>query len=302
MDQTIVFIGVIVGGLAVLGGILKILLIIKNRRLPEEEAPAPKKADEGVKAKTLTREQVEELNRRMEAVEKEIREKQQQEKRREFLNLLNTSEDLIIRFLEIAADKISITDAYGDEAPAALNEEIKTCIVKIAQRDGVSARLIEEFSQQPDRSGYWVGFGIKYAELWSTLEARFRTYLKENENKLKSTIDLNTLTDEDYEARVVEVLKDNGYECVVWTPETEVHSAYLVVKKDNKTTLVLSKRFQGDIGNQIVENLAVGMSLHKASEGWIMTTSGFADSASALAQKNNIRLTNMMTLMKRSPK
>ena len=304
MDQNIIFVGLVIVGLVTIGIVLKVLLAMKKRRIEREAAAEELKRaiEAATKKTTMPRELKEELIRRMEETEKEIREKQKQEKRKEFLQLLESSEDLITRFLEITVDKISITDAYGDESLAALNEEIKTCIIKIAQRDGVKPELTQEFQTNPDRAHYWVGFGPKYAELWSTLEARFRAYLKENESRLKAVINLNKLSDEDFEARVIEILKDNDYQCVVWTPETETQSSYLVVKKEDKTTLVLAKRFEGEIGGEVIQNLAVAMSLHGAGEGWIMTTSPLSDAASALAQQHNVKLTNMMTLMKRSLK
>ena len=51
--------------------------------------------------------------------------------------LMRTNEDLIAEFLRVTERKIMTLDAYGDENWAVLPEEIRACVNKIAQREGL---------------------------------------------------------------------------------------------------------------------------------------------------------------------
>jgi Restriction endonuclease len=222
--------------------------------------------------------------------------------------LVARNQDLIDKFLEIAERKVSVLDDYGDEQWDALPNEVKLCLKKIVQREG----LIDKWNQ----AEHWAkaackpggSFGPRWAygkakELrillgylpqeyrWmgETLTQLFREYHEHMKMQIDGQPDLGSLSGAEFETHIARLLISAGYD-VVGTPKTGDQGADLIAKKDGKKVIIQAKRYQGPVGNKAVQEVISALSFYGGDEGWVVTNSTFTTSAKALAQKAGIRL------------
>ena len=246
-----------------------------------------------------------------------LRRKQQQEvaerKRLEDLKALKREElvarnqDLIDKFLEITDRKVSVLDDYGDEQWDVLPDEVKLCLKKIVQREGLINKWNEvehwaKAARKPDRLRPGQAFGKEaelrillnhlpeeYREMDKTLTELFREYHEYLRTQVSEQTDLDSLSGPEFEIHIAKLLRSDGYN-VAGTPKTGDQGADLIAKKDGKTIIVPAKRHQGPVGNKAVQEVIGAVTFYGGDEGWVVTNSTFTTSAKALAQKAGIRL------------
>jgi hypothetical protein len=221
--------------------------------------------------------------------------------------LISRNQDLIDKFLDITERKVSVLDDYGDEHWDVLPDEVRICLKKIVQREG----LIEKWNEaerwarsyrRRDRLRPGRAYGKEaefrsllnqlpehYRELDKTLTGLFRQYHEHLRTQFGVQTDLDSLSGPEFETHVAKLLTSAGYD-VMGTPQTGDQGADLIAKKDGKKIVVQAKRYQGPVGNKAVQEVFSAMSFYGGDEGWVVTNSTFTPSAKALAQKAGIRL------------
>jgi Restriction endonuclease len=220
---------------------------------------------------------------------------------------LARNQDLIDKFLEIAERKVSVLDDYGDEHWDVLPGEVKLCLKKIVQREGLTDKWNEgehwakaagkrynlyggkPYGKEAELRNLVLRLPEEYRELDKTLTKLF----EENHEYLRAQVseqtDLDSLSGPEFEMHIAKLLRSAGYD-VAGTPKTGDQGADLVAKKDGKTIIVQAKRYQGPVGNKAVQEVISAVSFYGGDEGWVVTNSTFTASAKALAQKAGIRL------------
>jgi len=206
--------------------------------------------------------------------------------------LLEGNKDIVEKFLDITERKVSALDDYGDENWDALQIEVKTCLTKISQRDGV----LLNWTKPPGFKGSYTlshaehHMPFEYVRLSQKLKQLFRahhSHLKGNRNTDRP--DLAKLSGVEFEAHIAELLRSSGY-AVQGTPATGDQGADLIAKKNGNTVVIQAKRYKGTVGNKAVQEVISALSFYDGHEGWVVTNSTFSQSAIALARKANIRL------------
>jgi Holliday junction resolvase len=207
---------------------------------------------------------------------REDKEKTQQE-------LFARNEDLVKKFLQIAERKISIIDDYGDEKWEALPSEIENCLKKIAQRENkkIDWKRCAKYSYLLPTEYQW---------LRHELENVFRIYHLNQQARSFTRDDLSTMTGIEFEAWIVKLLKENGFDDVRGTPATGDQGADILANKDGRHIVIQAKRHKGTVSNKAVQEVIAALQYYGGNEGWVITNSTFTPSAVALAQKSKIRL------------
>lgn len=219
--------------------------------------------------------------------EQERKEKQEAEQlEKSVQNIFEKNKDLIDKFLQIAERKVAVVDDYGDENWDALPKEINICLVKIAKCEGTDANNIKEFMKNGDA---WT-IGKEYVLLEKKLDKVFRDYHTAQMEKPAKNIELKNLSGIEFETWVAKVLKENGFTDVRGTSKTGDQGADLIAKKDGKTIIIQTKRYQGAVGNRAVQEAISAVQFYRGDEGWVITNSSFTPSARALAHRSNIKL------------
>lgn len=221
--------------------------------------------------------------------------------------LLARNQDLIDKFLEIAERKVSVLDDYGDEQSDALPDEVKLCLKKIVQREG----LIDKWNQaehwakaarKPGRFGPRRAYGNseklrillsylpqEYSWMGETLTQLFREYHEHMKTQIDGQPDFGSLSGAEFETHIARFLISAGYD-VIGTPKTGDQGADLIAKKDGKKVIIQAKRYEGPVGNKAVQEVISALSFYDGDEGWVVTNSTFTASAKALARKAGVRL------------
>lgn len=217
------------------------------------------------------------------AVEEKRERENQEAIAKEGQKLFDRNKDMIDKFLEITERKVSVIDDYGDENWEVLSDEIVACLKKIAQRE----------QDNIDWQGYLKGkrsLPDKYGWLENKLGLVFKEYHETYKSKPAGGVNFNDLSGVEFEAYIVKVLKENGYEDIRGTPATGDQGADLITKKHGKTIVIQAKRYKGAVGNKAVQEIIAALSFYSGDEGWVITNSTFTQSAKALAQKANVKL------------
>ena len=197
--------------------------------------------------------------------------------------LWSSNEVLIQKFLEIAERKVSIIDDYGDENWEALPQEIETCLLKIARRNGISEREFRTVLKKERLSE-------ECRWLKGKLDEEFREYHKvQRAIPPRTSYDLDAMSGVDFETFVGKWLTEIGYE-VQGTRRTGDQGADLIAKQNGKAVIVQAKRYKGAVGNKAVQEVVSAVAFYGGDEGWVVTNATFTSSAKALAQKCHVKL------------
>jgi hypothetical protein len=81
-----------------------------------------------------------------------------------FWSLWNSHKNLIDKFVEVAEGKVSKVDDYGDEKWAALPREIERCLVKIAQRQGITEADFRQALKERDPLDRFDSWGFDFTD------------------------------------------------------------------------------------------------------------------------------------------
>lgn len=245
---------------------------------------------EYIKLKDYLKEIFDKRHKELKAKEKIQQEKQEkqdaQRMEKSSQEFFERNKDLIDKFLEVAERKVSVIDDYGDENWDVLPKEINACLAKIARREGVDLDDVKSFLK--DGSAYMLG--KKYHWLQKKLDKVFRKYHKAQKVRSANEIEVKNLSGIEFEIWISKLLKENGFADVRGTPATGDQGADLIAKKDGKTIIIQTKRYQRTVGNKAVQEAIGAVQFYRGDEGWVITNSTFTPSAKALAHRSNIRL------------
>lgn len=211
-----------------------------------------------------------------------LQDAKEREKAKMQQKLFDRNKDLVEKFLQIAERKVSIIDDYGDENWEVLSDEILICLKKIAQREKF------DMNYKSKKHGYVIPYEYKW--LRDKLEDVFRAYHKEQQSKSSTRDELHNMSGVEFEAWVVKVLKENGFDDVRGTPATGDQGADIIANKDGRNIIIQAKRHKGTVGNKAVQEVIGAMQYYGGNEGWVITNSTFTSSAIALAQKSKVKL------------
>jgi hypothetical protein len=220
------------------------------------------------------------LNKR----EQQLQEEQRAREVAEGERLLTRCNDLISKFLEIAERKVSVLDDYGDEQLHLLPREVDSCVLKIAEREGLNTYVTKRFKEGDE----WV-LPAPLRRVRSRLPELFAQYHKEQRNRVRLREELESLSGIEFETYVGCILQQHGW-TVSGTAVTGDQGADLIVSKDGRKVIIQVKRYSGSVGNRAVQEVVGAVNFYHGTEGCVVTNSTFTPSARALAQKNNIRL------------
>src|SRR5215472_8480378 len=157
--------------------------------------------------------------------------------------LISRNQDLVNRFLDIAERKVSVLDDYGDERWDVLTDEVRLCIKKIAQREGLTnkwndAQYFARSCRKPDRlrPGRSYGkeaelrslvFHLGYHGLDETLTQLFREHHEFQKTITRNRVDFDNLSGAEFETLIAKRLTAAGYD-VAGTPSSGDQGADLI--------------------------------------------------------------------------
>jgi restriction system protein len=121
------------------------------------------------------------------------------------------------------------------------------------------------------------------------LPAVFAKYHEEQKGKKKTTEEMASLSGVDFETAVGRILLEHGWH-VSATAATGDQGADIIATKGERRVIIQAKRYSGAVGNKAVQEVVGAIPFYGGTEGCVVTNSTFTPAASALAQKNNIRL------------
>jgi len=107
---------------------------------------------------------------------------------------------------------------------------------------------------------------------------------------------LNSMSGQEFEEFVAAVYKKKGYR-IEYTQVTGDHGIDLVMRKDNKKTVVQCKRWNDSVGEPIVRDFFGSMVSEGADQGVIVTTASFTPQAVAFAANKPITLVDLDLLL-----
>ena len=212
--------------------------------------------------------------------------------------LLQRSQDLVDKFLEIAERKVSVLDSYGDEQWDVLPDEVLLCMKKIAQREGNRIDWEQYAKEKRKYQGSFLSKRVlpeEYRWVELKLEMLFQEHHERAKRRPHDEVDVHTMSGVEFETHIARLLRSSGYE-VSGTQTTGDQGADLIAKKNGRTYIIQAKRYQGTVGNKAVQEAISALSYYGGHEAWVITNSTFTPSAIALAQKANIRLIDGITL------
>ncbi|MCZ8514352.1 restriction endonuclease [Paenibacillus filicis] len=122
---------------------------------------------------------------------------------------------------------------------------------------------------------------------------------REKEYKIKNCgiEEIDKMDGIDFEKRLENLFVVLDYKVTV-TPKSGDQGVDLILKKDSKKIAVQAKRYKGKVGNSAVQEILAGRTYYDCSEGWVVTTSYFTESAKNLASKVKIKLIDREELIK----
>ena len=116
--------------------------------------------------------------------------------------------------------------------------------------------------------------------------------------------DLNAMSGYEFEDFLSHLFESLGYD-VRLTPTSYDQGADLILNKEDQIIAVQAKRYTKPVGNRAVQEIVAAIPFYGATEGWVVTTSSFTNSAINLARANNIRLlgwNELVALIKQIPR
>ena len=189
---------------------------------------------------------------------------------------------LIDRFYEVTERKVSLRDDYGEERWDALDREVSRVVLKIAEKEGVQG--IRDWSKDE--------FMIpqEYKRLSAFLKETFREVHGRKGTEPTQFVDYSTMTGEEFEIHLMNLLKRLGYTDICGTPTTGDQGADVLAKKEGRKIVIQAKKYSGSVGNDAVQEVLGALHFYCGDEAWVVTNSAFTQSAKELSQRTGIRL------------
>lgn len=128
------------------------------------------------------------------------------------------------------------------------------------------------------------------------LEDMLFSQKNEQRKSYYTIIDVDNLSGEEFEDFVCELFKKFGYQ----TRQTQTTGDYgvdVIAEKDKEKIAIQTKRYQGSVSLNAVQEVVAGMSYYNCTKGMVITNSDYTSSAINLAKKNNIELWDRQELV-----
>lgn len=109
--------------------------------------------------------------------------------------------------------------------------------------------------------------------------------------------EIKNMSGKNFELFLYKLFKSIGYN-VTLTPSSNDQGADLILRKEEQIIAVQAKRYSKPVGNRAVQEIVAAIPYYGATEGWVITTSSYTNSAINLANANNIRLIGWNGLIK----
>ncbi len=223
-----------------------------------------------------------------------------------FQEAINDYQNWIKMFFEITERKVSVLDAYGDENWDALYEEIATLLTKVYKQERAKGHQIDVVYDYRDyylspgnisqRFNILARMTTRFlAFLGLYLEIKFKEYYEANKGsvgKRSTYMSFDSLSGVEFEGYIARLLKQLGYTDVTGTPVTGDQGADLIAKKNGGIYVIQAKRYAKPIGNSAIQEVVGALKFYNGQRAWVITNSTFTPGAVALAQKNDVKLTD----------
>lgn len=108
--------------------------------------------------------------------------------------------------------------------------------------------------------------------------------------------EIDKMTGTQFEHYLGQLFKLQGYNATVTQAQGD-YGADLVLNKDGKRIVVQAKRYSKNVNLKAVQEVYGAIAHYKASAGWVVTNSGYTQSAINLARSNNVRLVDREELV-----
>jgi HJR/Mrr/RecB family endonuclease len=206
--------------------------------------------------------------------------------------ILSRNGPRIDKFLELAYRKVATPDEYGDEHPAALDEEIRRFLGKLAESEGdVQLRAeINRFSRTTTfifESFQPIAYGIAQA-----LRVRFDAYYRDRKARAAAFDGdaVGRMAGTEFELYLSDLLRSAGITDVSSTAVTGDQGGDLLFTYRSRRVVVQAKRYGGTVGNKAVQEALAARSYYGCDEAWVVTNSRFSSSARTLAKEVGVVL------------
>lgn len=108
-------------------------------------------------------------------------------------------------------------------------------------------------------------------------------------SKINKICDFKNLNGHQFEDWLKELFTILGYQ-VVRTKLSGDQGADLIIKKENKKSVVQAKKYQGGVSNKAIQEVVASKKHYDATEAIVVTTGNFTKSAMELAKSNHVEL------------
>lgn len=108
--------------------------------------------------------------------------------------------------------------------------------------------------------------------------------------------DVDRMTGYNFEVYLKEMYKFLGYEAFI-TSASGDFGADIILKTENKTIAVQSKRYKNNVGVNAVQEVSSARYYYSTDEAWVVTNSYFTSQAKELARRSNVVLINRDNLI-----
>lgn len=101
---------------------------------------------------------------------------------------------------------------------------------------------------------------------------------------------VRSLNGRQFEKWLRDFLLANGISDVAVTPQSRDQGADLIVHVRDRRILIQAKQYAHPVGNSAVQEVHASITFYGATEGWVVTTSGFTSDAIELARRTGVQL------------
>ena len=124
---------------------------------------------------------------------------------------------------------------------------------------------------------------------------------RRKKTKYENTMELkiiDKMSGIEFEHYIADLFTKDGYKTTVTSGSSD-YGADIVMKKDEKTIVVQTKRYNNAVGFAAVKEIYTAKKFYKADEAWVITNNErFTRNAQKAAKHNDVRLINREALYK----
>lgn len=194
------------------------------------------------------------------------------------IKVIEQHEALVQRCFEIAYRKVSAPDEYGEENPAAFEEEVKNLLVRLSEK-GLGTR------------GHFQDYRLQ-ARVTALLREGFQKYYTHRKANVAEhdRASIGQMTGADFELYLAALLQKAGVVDIATTPCTGDQGADLLFSWGSRRFVLQAKRYRASVGNRAIQEAHAAKGHYRGDEAWVVTSSRFTQSARALAKELGVIL------------